>query len=266
MEATWKWTGEGIRYRATLDHILVQTEIRKQVKKCGVVWDYYELPSDHRITKLHLSIPQRKIVKKDGVRTTKQDKIPTEPPQEQEKLQKASRTRKHCRQFCKSLADSEESGLNVDQLRREIEKALEERWVYAGQNLTALEVTQNAQILNDGIRLVTMKKKYEHMWTPKREIHGKDWFTKNKPDIVKALKHKRTLYQRWQKMRQSQGNRAQEVYYLYRKMKKENRRVRQELRKIRSDFWVALSDNIQDFFLRQVIQGSILERSKGYTT
>ena len=67
-------------------------------------------------------------------------------------------------------------------------------------------------------------------------------------------------------MRQSQGNRAQEVYYLYRKMKKENRRVRQELRKIRSDFWVALSDNIQDFFLRQVIQGSILERSKGYTT
>ena len=57
---------------------------------------------------------------KDGVRTTKQDRIPNEPTQEEERLQKASRTRKRCKQFCKSLAASEESGLNVDQLRRKM--------------------------------------------------------------------------------------------------------------------------------------------------
>ena len=78
-------------------------------------------------------------------------------------------------------------------------------------------------------------------------MHGRDWYAGNKPEFLALLRRKQQFYQKWAKLRLAQGERDQEVYYLHSKLRKENRRVRRELRRIRSDFWLAMSARIQDF-------------------
>ena len=182
-------------------------------------------------------------------------------------LQSRTVIRKRCRQFCRTLA-SKTVDCDIERLRTEIDDAIEERWTYAGENPSANEILDNANLLSEGAKLVIMKKKYEQMWRQQKQIHGREWYVEKRPDIIAALRSKKQLYQRWEKIRQRDGDRAQEAYYLRKKLNKENCRVRRELRKIRSELWTATSERIQDFmeaggkkdYFREV------KRTYGWTT